>query len=324
MSLNFDTNAWYQVNVTSQKDQCFHGTPLYEDGLTGAVFFQNTNTSNTGQRWQFYPYNSSVYLLRCEEGGPNGYLGTSLGTGSDKDRLTGNTVPWLAHYNVSDDSMFWTIEPWGDGTYYFSNLANGTGWRLDTLVTALMAMNSNITSAQRGEQYTFTSIGVIDDSRYSTANTYPSSHTAAPTLATITTADGASSTSGSSKSASSSITLVTASPSPSSGLSTGAAAGIGVGVGIAAVILAGVAGFFLMRRRKNRRRAPDLMQTPPRALVQEDKSNWGYDGAHELSTPIIAAEMAASAEPRSTPVEMPADYAVMLDNTPSRGGYGRG
>lgn len=171
MSLNLDDNAWYQVNVTRFTGLSLRGTSLYNDGNTGAVFYQNTNTSIPGQSWQFYPYNSSVYLLRCKNGGPNAYLAVAAGTGnSDSSTVTGNTVPILANYNVTDDSMFWQVAPWGDGTYHFSNLANGSDWRLNVLGNALMAMDSNITSAQSGEHFTFTSMSTIGDSQYSTVN----------------------------------------------------------------------------------------------------------------------------------------------------------
>lgn len=171
MSLNFDDNTWYQVNVTRFTGLSLLGTSLFKDGKTGAVFYQNTNTSARGQSWQFYPYNSSVYLLRCKDGGPNGYLAAAAGKeDTEQSSITGNTVPILAHYNVSDNSMFWQIEPWGDGTYYFSNLANGSNWRLNVLGSALMAMDSNITSEQAGEHFTFSSLSTIGDDRYSTIN----------------------------------------------------------------------------------------------------------------------------------------------------------
>lgn len=171
MSLNLDENAWYQVNVTKFTGQSLLGTSLFKDGNTGAVFYQNTNTSRIGQSWQFYPYNSSVYLLRCKDGGPNAYLAAAAGeANADSSAVSGNTVPIMANYNVTDDSMFWQVEPWGDGTYYFHNLANGSDWRLNVRDNALMAMDSNITSAQSGEHFTFTSLSTIGDSRYSTVN----------------------------------------------------------------------------------------------------------------------------------------------------------
>lgn len=171
MSLNFDDNTWYQVNATKASGKSFYGTSLFQDGKTGAVFFQNTNTSVRGQSWQFYPYNSSVYLVRCKDGGPNGYLAAAAGKeDTEQSSITGNTVPILANYNVTDETMFWQIEPWGDGTYYFSNLGNGSNWRLNLLDSGLMAMDSNITSAQSGEHFTFASLSTIGDDRYSTIN----------------------------------------------------------------------------------------------------------------------------------------------------------
>lgn len=147
------------------------GTSLFKDGLTGAVFDEITNSTSPGQRWQFYPYNASVYLLRCEEGGPDAFLAAARGSGSSSDpasSTTGDTVPIMSNLSISDSSIFWQIAPWGDGTYYFSNLANGSDWRLNTLSTALMAMDSNITTEQSGEHYQFSSMGTIGNSRYST------------------------------------------------------------------------------------------------------------------------------------------------------------
>ncbi|KAJ4424914.1 hypothetical protein N0V82_000418 [Gnomoniopsis sp. IMI 355080] len=142
MSLNLNTDAWYQISVTKFPGFSLIGTSLFRDGLTGSLFFTKTNTTKPGQRWQFYPYNSSVYVLRCEDGGPNAYLNAAKGTGNSSDHaqnVTGDTVPILANASVSDDSMFWQVEPWTDGTYYLSNLANGTNWRLNTQDSALLS-----------------------------------------------------------------------------------------------------------------------------------------------------------------------------------------
>lgn len=72
----------------------------------------------------------------------------------------------MVTYNVSDNSMFWQIEPWGDGASYFDNLVNGSAWQLNTLNTGLMVMDSNITSAQLGEHLSFSSLSSIGNSRY--------------------------------------------------------------------------------------------------------------------------------------------------------------
>ncbi|KAK2615503.1 hypothetical protein N8I77_002253 [Diaporthe amygdali] len=297
MSLNFDTNAWYQVNVTKFPGSSLLGTSLFQDGKTGAVFYQNTNTSAKGQSWQFYPYNSSVYLLRCKDGGPNGYLAAAAGkTDTDQSDVTGNTVPILANYNVTDDSMFWTVAPWGDGTYYFSNLANGSEWRLSVMDNKLMVMDSNTLPAQSGEHYTFTSLSTIGDSRYSTVNTYPTTsrteNAVAPTTTSTITATGDSTPSPSAGSS--------PSESSSGGLSTGAAAGIGVGVGLAVAILVAFLAIFFIRRRKNARTGPGPEQTNP---VGDAKYQPAANGRfHEMGTTNTFPEMPTSA--RSQPHEV--------------------
>lgn len=168
MSLNLDTNAWYQINVTRFTGLSLRGTVLYDkDHKAGAAFYTTSNTSDPSQYWQFYPYNASVYLLRCKTPGSKAYLGATQTTNKG---VTGNTSPYVADYSISDASMFWTVEPWGDGTYYLWNLGNGSDWRMNVLQTALLAMDSNITSEQSGEHFSFTTLGAIDADRYSTVS----------------------------------------------------------------------------------------------------------------------------------------------------------
>lgn len=172
-SLNIDQNAWYQIAVTRQSGQSLRGTVLYDNGDSGAVFYEITNTSSTAQSWQFYAYNSSVYLLRCRISGPDAYLGSIQGSGSSSDPgkdVAGDTSPYMATYNISDSSMFWQAGTWTDGTIYFYNLSNGSDWRLDVLSDSLMVMSSNISAPQIGEQFSYTKLGAIDDSQWSTYN----------------------------------------------------------------------------------------------------------------------------------------------------------
>lgn len=171
-SLNLDQNAWYQINVTRQSGQSLVGTPLYtNNGTQGAVFYQITNTSSPMQSWQFWPYNSSVYLLRCRDSGPNSYLAASSLGGGDGDpagHVIGDSVPVMNSYKNTDASMFWVAAPWGDGTYYLYNLANGSNWRINVLSSSLMTMDSDITAPQVGEQFVFSPLRAINDNRYST------------------------------------------------------------------------------------------------------------------------------------------------------------
>ena len=114
---NFDTNSWYSIILGPgpTASQAMIGTSLYNNGSTGAVFFQKTNTTLPVQQWQIFPINSSYYVLRTKDSSAKGYMNTKAG-GSDGTAL-GNTVPFMARYNISDDSMFWSIQPWGMGHF---------------------------------------------------------------------------------------------------------------------------------------------------------------------------------------------------------------
>jgi hypothetical protein len=85
-----------------------------------------------------------------------------------EEETIGRTVPIMANYTLSDASMFWQISPWGDGTFFFTNAANGTAWHLTRKGDGLMAMNSNITVPQNGQRFQFKQLGSINNERYST------------------------------------------------------------------------------------------------------------------------------------------------------------
>jgi hypothetical protein len=91
-----------------------------------------------------------------------------LGTGLDTDESTpGKTIPRMANYTFSDDSMFWQISPWGDGTFFFTNAANGSAWHLSVKGNSRMAMSSNITTPQDSQRFSFAQLDTVDDARYS-------------------------------------------------------------------------------------------------------------------------------------------------------------
>jgi hypothetical protein len=166
---NFDSNHWQQINISPNSEntgqgQSMDGSVLYTKQGTGSVFFTDTNTTAAEQLWQIFAFNSSYYVLRTQGSGPEGYMNTGLGSGG----LTpGNTVPLMANYLISDDSMFWKISPWGDGTFFFTNAANGTAWNLAIKPNSLMVMTSNISAPQDAQRFSFTQQGTIDDVRYS-------------------------------------------------------------------------------------------------------------------------------------------------------------
>jgi hypothetical protein len=163
---NFDPNQWYQLTVGNFPDFSMFGTSLYDHGV-GAVFFTGTNLTIPTEKWQLFPYNSSVYMLRSQDSGHNGYLAAAY---SANETTPGGTLPQMRNYTLSDNSMFWQISPWGDGTFYLTNLENGTAWHLEVNSNALMSLSSNFTMPQEGGAFSFKKISAINDSAFSTIN----------------------------------------------------------------------------------------------------------------------------------------------------------
>ncbi|KAH7319390.1 hypothetical protein BKA65DRAFT_556812 [Rhexocercosporidium sp. MPI-PUGE-AT-0058] len=291
---NLASDHWHQIYIGNSEGggQSLAGTSLYNNSLSGAVFFSETNTtSNTEQLWQIYPFNSTYYVLRTKSSGPRGYLTVAL---SPEENTPGRTVPRMANASLADDSMFWQIEPWGDGTFFFTNAANGSAWHLQLKPNSLMAMSSNITAPPRdGQRFSFKQLGAIQNSNFSTVIT-PTGTAASIPSGGITDAPATSSS---------------AAPSPSSsGLSTGAKAGIGAGVGVAALITALLLGFFLMRRRK-RSKTSGRDSTKPYEPVQQhvyeaEPKHGQSERPGELAAPVTRpAEL--NSESRQHPTELP-------------------
>lgn len=171
---NFDSTQWYQITLKSygltkpvlslaSNDQATNGS--------SSVFFQTSNTTKPNQKWQLFPAKNNAYIMRTQESGPYGYLTASAEAGKTATANTGNTIPMTANYmNITDNSMYWTVKPWPDGSFFFQNGANGTSWHLEVEKNALMSMSSNITGTQDGQKFIFKSLGTITTKSFSTIN----------------------------------------------------------------------------------------------------------------------------------------------------------
>ncbi|KAF2653231.1 hypothetical protein K491DRAFT_680723 [Lophiostoma macrostomum CBS 122681] len=235
---NFDKNQWHQLYTNQSDVMSLLGTNLYQDGKTGSVFFNTTDTDDPRYRWQIFSINSTTYVIRNQDGGGTALLGTAYAPTEDYD---GHTRGQMVKGNISDESVYWTITPWNDGTYYMVNEANGTNWHLGNH-NGIIILDSNITKAPDGtapgeQRWTLHPIenATINDSRFSSVEL--------PTY-TVTSAPPNPSPTGSAPATTSSV-----SPQPG-GLSTAAKAGIGAGVGAAALIALVLLGLFFWRRRK--------------------------------------------------------------------------
>jgi hypothetical protein len=166
---NFKTSSWYHLYVRGNKTNAFIGTALNANNHNGgAVFFEVANTTEWRQRWQLYAVNETSYVLRTREGGSDAFLAAMY---SENESTPGKTVARMVRGNISDDSVFWQISPWGDGTFFLTNKQNGTEWHLARKVKeALVAMDSNITSTPEGQRWGFEEVAEIENNAYSTVD----------------------------------------------------------------------------------------------------------------------------------------------------------
>jgi hypothetical protein len=162
---NFDTTKWYQIIQTGSTAQSMDGSYLYNAGESGATFFKITETTDPEVQWQLFPYNSTTYVLRTKASGEFGYMTAAV---SEAEITPGGTVPQMTNCSLADTSMFWHISPWGDGSFFFTNAANGSAWHLLVKPNSLMAMSSNISSPQDGQRFSFNALTAINDTRFST------------------------------------------------------------------------------------------------------------------------------------------------------------
>lgn len=166
-SPDIDSNMWYQLFIGTGTQSLVGTSPYSGSGSRGATFINSTDNTSGTQQWQIFQINSTTWTLRNQEGGPNAWLGTAFSNTEDTE---GKTRPCMERGDVADASVYWTISPWGDGTWYFSNAANGTNYHMKKKDNGLMVMSPNITAPQNGQRWKFKKITAINNDNYSSVN----------------------------------------------------------------------------------------------------------------------------------------------------------
>ena len=164
-SPDLDTNQWYYIYVGNSDANALWVTNLYNNqGTSGAIFLNTTQTSLNTMRWQIYPINSTTYVIRSKEGGANAFVGTHYVPAEESE---GRTRPRMVRGDIADDSVFWQFSAWGDDTWWLTNARNGSEWHLNLKQNGLLTMSNNISAPQNGQRWSFGSIAKIDDKAYS-------------------------------------------------------------------------------------------------------------------------------------------------------------
>jgi hypothetical protein len=168
---NFDRNQWYHIYFDKNVTKALKGTQLFKAATqSGSAFFHGFDKTDPAYQWQFYPVDDSkFYLLRTKASGADGFLGTMF---SPDEETPGHTVPRMIRGNVSDDSIYWKVGTFPDGTFFLSNKANKTTYHLTRKANNLAAMTSNTSAslALPGQHLSFDTISAIDNEKFSTVS----------------------------------------------------------------------------------------------------------------------------------------------------------
>lgn len=143
------------------------GSFPYLENNEGPVTPGYSDNDTPTQQWQLFPVGSSTFMLRTKASGPNGYLACT-----QRNR---SMAPRIFDHPETDSSMLWTINAWGDGTFYLSNKANGRASYLDFRGAGSVSMSTNTTQPQPGQAFSFLKLSQINDSAFSSVRPPPSS-----------------------------------------------------------------------------------------------------------------------------------------------------
>jgi Ricin-type beta-trefoil lectin domain-like len=156
----FDGNAWYQI--TESRVDFNSSLQILGQGL----FFSGQCGTCTNQKWQMQLDSSGQYQLKNSASGVSKQLSVCY-TPAETD--SSKTQPCMLP-SSGDDSQKWRVDPWGDGTFKFVNVGNGSKYNMDCHPGNPLFMSSQTaaTPKQPAQHWEFSSIGVINDGAYST------------------------------------------------------------------------------------------------------------------------------------------------------------
>jgi Ricin-type beta-trefoil lectin domain-like len=156
-----DPNVWYQLTET----RVDFNSSLQYNGF-GIFMAAHETTADDGQYWQFLPLSNGEWQVRNVASAIGKQLSTCYSATETSDS---KTQPCMQD-SSDDDSQKWWITAWGDGTYKFVNVGNGTGYNMDCHPGNPMFMNDQTatTPNQPAQHWEFSSIRDVNDGAYST------------------------------------------------------------------------------------------------------------------------------------------------------------
>lgn len=165
----FDPNRWYEISSTTSIGRIdITGNPWTwwsdQPTLNGTVGLAYEDITNPSQTWQIIRFNSSCHMLRPNASDYQAWLRTGESMLPSMNPSSVNLYPFPNGQNPVNDTIFWQIRAWGDGTYFLTNAANGRDWLLlADYDAARVAMVQNTTMPPLAFRLTFNQLGPIDN-----------------------------------------------------------------------------------------------------------------------------------------------------------------
>lgn len=296
--MEFEANSWYRLSTAAsmgrQLSLAVPSLPGHQGNLTHDV----PDNDKPTEQWQLFPVEPSTFMLRSKASGSNAYLTTRY---SNESRA--KAVPQIHDGLKTDNSMLWRVLPWDDGTFYFSNVANGKFYHLEFTEMGVVDMSPNTTQPQPGQAFSFVKAGKINDLAFSSVKTplsssltselpaisrpsdptfsetfFTTSYVPTTIVTTFTYTTSASPTPTGSSPAASSL---------SHKLSPSAAMGVGVTIGALGVVFLTALGLFMCQQRMRR--------STPKSLHYRRAKLWkGFTPQHRASNMSVVSKKTMS------------------------------
>lgn len=170
---SFDANSWYHISSPSKESDWALDVVWGKFSSSGSVFGAPVNGQDeAGQKWQIIesPIDSSAFVLREQYTGPGGFLNVE---NNQTCAYQGDNCHLLIcdMGQLPDETSTWYILPWGDGTYYMFNKANGSNYHMDIQENgSYLWMNPNVTGKSGSRQWNFEALEPINNSSFSTVS----------------------------------------------------------------------------------------------------------------------------------------------------------
>jgi hypothetical protein len=162
-----DANVWYALYVVEDKTSSLLSASVYDrGGTTGAAFFNATDHTAVGQRWQLFPMNSTTFFLRTQDGGSNAFWVPNPPT-----RMASSPLLWRG--DVADAAVLWQFGAWDVEAWYLWNGINGTRYHLAKSNAGAgngICMNDSIAAPQNRQRRMFDKSTAINDPKFSIVN----------------------------------------------------------------------------------------------------------------------------------------------------------